>query len=166
LRICPLFDELDEIFGTRASITPPYVHDSEVEVSNGVSQLENEMEFPVDEMPQDIIQENSSKKSDPHVPSKSKKRGSDETGLDILAKTAQLRFQIQNGELDLSKEKWQYEKQRRENMDDLEQRKFEHEKFMAEQRMDLERKKVENDFELAKFRIEQEFKLKLEQSKL
>lgn len=86
--------------------------------------------------------------------------------MDLLAETAKLRFKVQDEELKLSKEKWEYEKTIRKDDLDLMTKKFEHEKLMDERRLKIEEDKLKNEFELAKYRVEQEFKHKLELAKL
>jgi len=171
--MCPLFDKLDEIYGTRSSISPPSVHDSaaiEIEISSTHSSPLNQNEglsFDDNNMEADpyILTSKDGATCDTSSKNRKRKQGS-ESGLEALASTAKLRFEAHQDELSFKRQKLDLEKTKHEADTLLQREKFEYEKSVNERKLTLEEKKLQNDFELAKFRIEQETKLKLELAKL
>lgn len=177
---CPLFSELDEIFGEKTSIVPPYLHESSTNTQDHSQIIEVESVVPsgtvnlascVTEVEDEDVTIMTDDNAVPRAPSKEKpipkkRRIQQNAGITALARTAELRFEIQKEELELAKVKWEDEKLHRSLMYEIEVQKLEHEKALAEKRIRLEEKKLQNDFEIAKFKIEQEFKLQIELSKL
>lgn len=167
--MCPYFDELDEIFGTKISMKPPFIHDSldslldleeephvhdseAVSVSSIAEIIDEEVVLPVA----------STKTSKTYK----ERKNSVVSGMTALAETAQLRFAIQKEEVELSKLKWEDEKERRSSEYNLQMQKFQFKKEVTERRLQLEEKKLENQLELEKFKLEIEMKTKIELAKL
>lgn len=147
LKRCPFFDEMDEIYGTRTNINPPYLHDSSISIESIMEdiQLQNSEEY---DMPGQIEQEigvtmSSRNTVQSHTSTnKNKRKSSESTGLEILGQTALLRFEVQQGELELSKEKWEDEKRRRDSQYELDLKKFDHEQKMDMERIELEKTRL------------------------
>jgi hypothetical protein len=181
LKMCPYFDELDEVYGSKVNLVPPFTHDSMMtspisskqaaEEVHGSSSLDGDSE---DVGSSQFVPQRSSGTSEEETTAekaterrkKVKRKSPMKTGITALALTAKLRFEVQREEIDLAKEKWEDEKRRRDSSYELELQKFDHEKYATDRKMALEEKKLENEMELAKFKIEQESKLQLEIAKI
>jgi hypothetical protein len=172
LRKCPLFDELDEIYGERANFVPPHLHDS--------------AESPVVNNTQEIIQEEANddhsdldpdinistaktyETTDKGLPSSSllgKRKQKVDSGISALAETVKLRYEMQKEEVSLQREKWIDEKARKDHQEFFQQQQYEDQHKFEERKLQLEERRIENEMELAKYKIDQEFKLKLELAK-
>ncbi|ODN01425.1 hypothetical protein Ocin01_05238 [Orchesella cincta] len=171
-KMCLFFDELEEIYGSSSSVTPPKVHDSSVDMEETTFQDNIDRVLPQE---MDNSQNAPDKKGNEEavmIPrksadsSKAKKRKMSESGIEMLSSSEKLRFEIEKWELVYQKEKWEHEKAHQDAKVQLERERFEFEKQITERKLTLEEKKQDMEFELAKYKTEKEIELaKLSTSK-
>lgn len=174
-----MFEELDEVYGSKASVNPPFLLDTakedwEIELDTSDHDTE-ETTNPLAGSESSQAQGQASTEPDaPDFPKKDfnskkpslKRKQKPEPEFSKLASISEMRFQLQQSEMELQKEKWEEEKRRQDAEKDLAWARFEHEKEVADKKLKLEEKKINNDFELEKYKIEMEMKIRLEMSKL
>ncbi|CAL8109573.1 unnamed protein product [Orchesella dallaii] len=170
-KMCPFFDKLDEVFGSRSSISPPVVHDSagpRSHVCNPQDEPNSQFESTEEEPPSTIPTPNTPlpPSTIPKIDTTTKKRKNSESGMEALASTAKLKFEFQKEELLLKKDKWVQEKESKESEIQLLRDKFEFEKVVAERKLALEERRIQNEFELEKYRVDQNLKLQVELAKM
>lgn len=174
LKRCPHFEKLDEIFGNKLNIAPPYLHDSsKIGDEDHVITTLNTPDWTLNSTI--FSEETSVPESSEHSVTVEetqqsklvrKRKLAPQTGSSMLERCVEIRIELQKEQLALEKEKWQYEKIRNDERYDLEVKKMEQDREIEERKLDLEQQRINKDFELQKYKIEQEFKLKLELSKV
>lgn len=163
------------MFGTKANVKPPYLTDSAEMTDETTNETSNdEVEVDSVDIINDIAISNRSTTMKPNdLPEEiqkpqrmASKRKVQDTGLQLVARSVEMRTAVQQSELELNKEKWEEEKRVRGLQYELEREKFLHQKWLDEKRMELEEQKIKNEVEVEKFKIQEEYKLKLELAKL
>ncbi|OXA37281.1 hypothetical protein Fcan01_27965 [Folsomia candida] len=179
LNMCPLFDELDEIYGEKATFDPPHLHDS----SSGTLQAQSWSDFGRDdelnaedeEIPETEINVDvetvSQKPSTPgklianNLTSARKdlgKRKHADSGISALAEASIIRTELQKQEIILARDKWEEEKRLKNLEYELKLRQYEDEQKLQERKLALEELKLQNEMEISRYRIDKECSLKLE----
>ncbi|OXA58648.1 hypothetical protein Fcan01_08027 [Folsomia candida] len=167
-QMCPHFDTLDEIFGEKLSINPPFTLDSS-EINNDSGQqvpadnffdlndhLTNVQEVgPSQDNP--IIRIGTKRKSRSPIPS---------SGSKALSDLIIMRQEMHKADIEFQREKWDFDKHQKELQLELQKQQFEVEKEVKFKQFELEQEKIRNQFEVEKYRIDQEMKFKLEIAKL
>ena len=165
-KICPHFDDLDDIYHARASVHPPYNSDSTDVENQEVTLSDQDEEFEDSNAPKHSVAKKSNRQKSSPVSEVSS----------IITK----RQEVQLRQVDLEEKKINFDEKRLELEKDMgtqkasmETKKFEHssaknyERFECKKELlKLEHLKLEKHLELEKFKIEQEMKLKLELAKL
>lgn len=179
LNMCPLFDELDEIYGEKATFDPPHLHDS----SSGTLQAQwwsdfgrdDELNAEDEEIPETEINVDvetvSQKPSTPgklianNLTSARKdlgKRKHADSGISALAEASIIRTELQKQEIILARDKWEEEKRLKNLEYELKLRQYEDEQKLQERKLALEELKLQNEMEISRYRIDKECSLKLE----
>jgi len=173
---------LDEIFGTRLSVSPPVLIDTNKN-DEPTNSLGGPLQIKLDiESRKTVSPPCSPSCTDPEessteatcktgvAPKKNTRRLGEkrpaEVGISALANAAKLRFDAQMADVELNREKFEDEKSHKKMLLDLEHQRFEFEKVMALEKMKLEEKKISNELELGKFKIQKEMELQMELAKL
>jgi len=179
LKRCPHYEILNEIYGERLNINPPFVFDSSSSQSQiqGIptdsppersSQCDLDLDSSIHVTSRDTVEETSSRE-EKQIPKERKRKYRSPTassGSNALSNLCRTRLDIHAEELEFSKTKWENEKLTAEKNSDLEREKFLFSKQIELKRLKLENKRAQDHMELEKFRISEEMKLKLEIAKL
>lgn len=155
--MCPLFEDLDEIYGEKIKSNPPHVHEtSNGTPSNLFEPFENVDQWlehnhaetndiadhsQVQQIPSQSVQQTTSQPILQSVqrPTLGKRKNQADSGVAALAETVKIRFQIQREEFDLSKEKWEYEKMRMDQEFDLKLKHYDDQKQLQERKLELDK---------------------------
>lgn len=170
--MCPLFLELDEIYGEKINFQPPHVHDSSLDLEINITASVEDEDSQIPEVPGPDSTETSAQKFTSALPksfpqkSLLGKRRQPDSGMTALAEAAKFRFEIQKEELALSREKWEDDKKRKDQDHSMKLEQMEASQTAENKRLELEKVKMQNEMEIAKYRIDQECKVKLELGKL
>jgi hypothetical protein len=123
LKMCPHFDLLDEIYGTKASIIPPFIYDTSSSQVPPVDE-ESQMQGTIDDSTQPRISTVEQREKSAYQ----KPKGGSVPGLTALAESNKIRCEFQFAEFELNREKIEDEKRRRDQQNELEKAKFEFDK--------------------------------------
>jgi len=178
LKRCPHFDLLDEIYGDRLKVNPPFVMDSANDdpfsepcgIHQGnpetISAEDSTKDVPESQPLTTDTSPSTKSHSKGKISERKKRRIEANTGTKALSDLVQIKFDMHDAELTFNKEKWEHEKRRLDETYLMEQQKFDFEKEMQLKRLALEEKVQQDKVDIEKYRIEQEMKLKLEIAKL
>jgi hypothetical protein len=175
---CPHWDILDEIYGTKASIVPPFRHET-----GDPSELIGEFEIPNPFMPFDDIEVPSTQPEETEeeatyvlankvglTKTKTMKKTKPNDSLTALTEAQLKRAEAVSAKVELDRTRLEYEDRWKSEALDLDRKRFESDKELrmleSQKEERLKILELEKEERLERFKIEQEFKLQLDLAKL